>query len=52
VKTAARILHLASGKQGRESPVDLPGDTMRIAIAVFVIVGVFLEPCWASIGAL
>jgi len=23
---------------------------MRIAIAIFVIVGIFLEPCWAATG--
>jgi hypothetical protein len=32
------------------SSADLPGDTMRIAIAIFVIVGIFLEPCWAATG--
>jgi hypothetical protein len=28
----------------------LPGADMRIAIAIFVIVGLFLEPSWADVA--
>jgi hypothetical protein len=28
------------------------GANMRIAIAILVIVGVFLEPCWALTGSI
>ena len=46
VKFPARFLQLAV-RAGACAP---PGADMRIAIAIFLIVGLFLEPSWADVA--
>jgi len=35
--------------RGALAPFELPGAIMRVAIAIFVIVGIFLEPAWSQV---
>ncbi|MDP1553891.1 MAG: hypothetical protein Q8L84_00410 [Hyphomonas sp.] len=38
------------GRERRDRcPATLPGADMRIAIAIFVIIGIFLEPAWSQV---
>jgi hypothetical protein len=49
VQVPARFLQ-STGARGGGAPATAPGAVMRIAVAIFIIIVVLIEPSWADVA--